>query len=58
MKTFLQLSKNNLAEMEINTIIKLILFGIGLFILIYIITSIFTDKVSGGFDSFFDLLSF
>ena len=43
------------AELEINTIVKLILMGIGLIILLFIVSSLFTNNISSGFDNFFDL---
>lgn len=42
------------AEIEINTIIKLILMGITLIILLFIVNQIFTDNISTGIDEFFN----
>lgn len=43
------------AELEIEMIIKIIMMGIGLIIIIFIINQIFTQDISKGFDSFFNL---
>ena len=47
---------SNRAEIEINTIIKFILMGIGLVILLFIVYSVFNNNVSLGFESVFNLL--
>lgn len=42
-------------EIEISTIVKIILVGIGLVLLLFIIRTIFVEDISRGFDSFFNL---
>ena len=44
------------AEIEINTLIRFILMGLGLILLLFIINAIFTGNISSGFDSFFTIL--
>ncbi|MFP4402253.1 MAG: hypothetical protein ACLFPL_03385 [Candidatus Nanoarchaeia archaeon] len=51
-----QLHRLKYADMEIESIIKLILIGIGLIIAFVIITSIFNQDVSEGMDRFFNIL--
>ncbi|MCH8519757.1 MAG: hypothetical protein LAT82_03300 [Nanoarchaeota archaeon] len=46
----------NKAELEIATIIKFIIIGVTLVIILYIISTIFTQDVAGGFERFFNLL--
>lgn len=46
---------SKIAEMEIELIIKIILIGIGMVIMLFIINQIFSQDVSQGFDSFFNL---
>lgn len=61
MKTLKKIKKNKLnlvskrAELEIEMIIRIIMIGIGMIILIFIISQIFSQDVSEGFDSFFNL---
>ena len=56
-----QIKKNKLiffskkAELEIEMIIRIIMIGIGMIIIIFIISQIFSQDVSEGFDSFFNL---
>ena len=42
------------AEIEINTIIKLILMGITLIILLVIVNQIFSNNISTGIEEFFN----
>ncbi len=42
------------AEIEINTIIKLILMGITLIILLFIVNQIFSNNISTGIEEFFN----